>query len=47
LILYKRDIDEPAHYPVIFALVLAVLGFMVAYQVFRVRVLSRFYESRR
>jgi len=38
---------EPAHYPVIYAAVLAILGFIVAYQVYRVRVLGRYYENRR
>jgi len=37
----------PPHYPLIFAGALAVLGFIVAYQVYRVRVLSRYFESRR
>ena len=35
------------HYPIVFGGALAVLGFIVAYQVQRVRVLSRYYESRR
>ncbi len=35
------------HYPVIFAAVLVVLGVVVAYQVYRVRVLSRYYQHRR
>lgn len=47
LLLLRDDQPGPAHYPIIFAAVLAVLGFVVAYQVYRVRVLSRFYESRR
>ncbi len=34
------------HYGVIYAAVLAVLGFVIAHQVYRVRVLSRYYESR-
>jgi serine/threonine-protein kinase len=34
------------HYPLIFLAALVVLGFMVAYQVQRVRVLSRYYEHR-
>jgi eukaryotic-like serine/threonine-protein kinase len=37
----------PPHHAIIFAAVLAVLGFIVAYQVHRVRVLSRYYEHRR
>ncbi|MEX0717229.1 MAG: serine/threonine-protein kinase [Planctomycetaceae bacterium] len=39
--------NVPAHYPVIFTVALAVLGFAVAYQVHRVRALSRYYERRR
>ena len=35
------------HYSLIFAAVLAVIGFVVAYQVYRVRVLSRCYDHRR
>ncbi len=34
------------HYHVIFMVALAVLGFIVAYQVQRVRVLSQYYEHR-
>ncbi len=34
-------------YGVIYAAVLAVLGFVIAYQVYRVRVLSRYYDSQR
>ncbi|MDA1013411.1 MAG: serine/threonine-protein kinase [Planctomycetota bacterium] len=41
------DQTAPAHYPVIFAGVLLVLGWIVAYQVYRVRVLSRYFEHRR
>ncbi len=37
--------QHPQH-PAIFLLVLTVIGFMVAYQVQRVRVLSRYYEHR-
>jgi hypothetical protein len=36
---------HPQH-PAIFLVVLIVIGFMVAYQVLRVRVLSRYYEHR-
>lgn len=43
----RRENVELPHYPVLFAAVLAVLGFMVAYQVERVRVLSRYFEQRR
>jgi len=43
----QSDPPEPQHYPFIFAAVLTVIGFVVGYQVFRVRVLSRYFESRR
>lgn len=47
LTLFRPDkIDHP-HYPVIFGAVLSVLGFIIAYQVHRVRALSRYYEHRR
>ena len=35
------------HYPIIFVVLLALIGFIVAYQVHRLRVLGRYYESRR
>jgi hypothetical protein len=38
---------DPPHYPMIFAATLAVLGFVVGYQVHRIRVLTRYYEHRR
>jgi serine/threonine-protein kinase len=38
---------EPVHYPLIFAAALIVLGFIVAYQIRRVRVLSRYFEQQR
>ena len=34
------------HHPIIFGSVLLILGFMVAYQVYRVRVLGKFYRGR-
>jgi len=34
-------------YPVIYGMVLAILGMISAYQIFRVRVLSRYYQLRR
>jgi len=37
-------VEPPWQYPIIFAVVLAVMGIVVAYQVFRVRVLSRYYR---
>lgn len=38
--------STPSHYPVIFSGLLLVLGWIVAYQVHRVRALSRYYEHR-
>ena len=38
------DEDVPWQYPILFAVVLAVLGMVIAYQVFRVRVLNRYYR---
>ena len=39
---------EPFHYPLIFAAVLTVLGFIVAYQIRRpVHMLSRYFEQQR
>ena len=35
------------HYPIIYCVLLALIGFIVAYQVHRLRVLGRYYESRR
>ncbi len=35
------------HYPLIFACGLAVFGYIIGYQVYRVRVLSRYFEARR
>ena len=37
-------VEPPWQYPIIFAVVLAVMGTVVAYQVFRVRVLSRYFR---
>jgi hypothetical protein len=42
-----RMLNQPGHYPLIFAAVLAVLGFIMAYQIHRVRVLSRYFEQQR
>ena len=41
-----RPGPDPIHYPVICAAVLGILGFIVAYQVHRVRMLSRYFEDR-
>lgn len=35
------------HYPIIFCVLLALVGFIVSFQVHRLRVLGRYYESRR
>jgi hypothetical protein len=40
------SVDQSPHYHVIFVVGLLALGFMVTYQVQRVRVLSRYYECR-
>ena len=34
-------------YPVIYSMVLAILGLITAYQIYRARVLSRYYELKR
>lgn len=50
VLLYARPeivAAERPHYLIIFAAVLAVLGFIIAHQVYRVRALSRYYEQRR
>ncbi|MCC7419439.1 MAG: serine/threonine protein kinase [Planctomycetaceae bacterium] len=38
---------RPAQYPAIYMVVLAIIGLIVAYQVYRLRILSRYFESRR
>ena len=43
---YGLDSHEP-HHRLIFLVALLVLGFVVAYQVHRIRALSRYYERRR
>lgn len=47
LMIARPEQTEQPHYAIIFAATLAILGFIVAYQVYRVRVLSRYYEHRR
>lgn len=42
----RHPVSMP-QYPLIFAVILAVVGLVVALQVHRIRVLSRYYESRR
>ncbi len=39
--------SQPSHYPLIFGAVLTVLGFIVAYQIRRLRVLSRYFEPQK
>jgi serine/threonine-protein kinase len=44
---YPNDsLHQSPHHPAIFVVALAVIGFIVAYQVQRVRVLSRYYDHR-
>ncbi len=47
LVLARSELVELWQYPVIYAMVLAILGMITAYQIYRVRVLSRYYELRR
>src|SRR5690606_34409110 len=47
LLVVSRDPIDRLHHHILYAIGLAVLGFMVGYQVKRVRALSRFYERRR
>ena len=47
LILLRTDTVTPVHYTVIFCGVMMALGCVVAYQVYRLRVLSRYFENRR
>ena len=44
LLIFHEEQRNPPHYPMIFAAVLGVLGVIVAYQVYRVRVLSRYFD---
>jgi serine/threonine-protein kinase len=46
LVFQPADVDYP-HYAVIYSVVLGLIGYVVAHQVHRVRVLNRYYESRR
>ena len=46
LVFQPADADYP-HYAVIYGVVLGMIGYVVAYQVHRVRVLNRYYEGRR
>ncbi len=47
LVFARVESSDPPHYPVIFAAALGVIGFIMAYQVERVRILTRYYEQRR
>ncbi|MCH9653568.1 MAG: serine/threonine protein kinase [Planctomycetes bacterium] len=47
LIILRPELVVLWQYPVIYGMVLAILGMITAYQIFRVRVLSRYYELRR
>lgn len=47
LLLLHPDEARPAQYPAIYMVVLAIIGLMVAYQVYRLRVLSRYFEAHR
>lgn len=47
LVLVRPELVVLWQYPVIYAMVLAILGMISAYQIYRVRVLSRYYELRR
>lgn len=46
LVLLRPELSELWQYPVIYAMVLAILGMITAYQIHRVRTLSRYYELR-
>jgi serine/threonine-protein kinase len=47
VLIVQQPEPGPPHYSIIYAAVLAVLGFIVAYQVDRVRTLGRYFEQRR
>ncbi len=44
IVVRQDDLAGHEHYPVIYASVLLVLGFIVSFQIYRVRVLSRYFE---
>jgi eukaryotic-like serine/threonine-protein kinase len=46
LLVLRPDAFGPSHYRLIFAAILAVIGWIVAYQVYRLRLLSRYFERR-
>jgi len=47
LLVLRPGAFGPAHYRLIFAAILAVIGLIVAYQVHRLRTLSRYFERQR
>jgi hypothetical protein len=47
LLVLRPDAFGPIHYRLIFAAILAVIGWIVAYQVYRLRLLSRYFERQR
>ncbi|MAC52648.1 MAG: hypothetical protein CME31_08895 [Gimesia sp.] len=47
LVLVRPELSVLWQYPVIYSMVLAILGLITAYQIYRVRVLSRYYELKR
>ena len=47
LLAIRHDPTEQPHYPLIFIVAIAVIGLIVAYQVYRVRTLSRYFEQSR
>ena len=47
LIAERPESFGPSHYRVICGVILAVIGYIVAYQVYRLRSLSRYFEQQR
>lgn len=47
LLRLRPDEARPSQYPAIYVVVLAIIGIIVGYQVYRLRVLSRYFEARR
>lgn len=47
LLVMRHDPTDQPHYPLIFTASLAVIGLIVAFQVYRVRTLSRYFEQSR
>ncbi len=46
LVIHRPDDNVPIHYPYIYGGVLAIVGLVIGYQVYRVRALSQYYENR-